>query len=200
MQRRLTWRLSLLALALVFTLSGCGQHQFSGTVIEPPNDAADFTLTDQNGQPFRLSEQRGKVVLMYFGFTNCPDFCPSSMGKLATVQRELGTDAANVQVVFITADPERDTPERLQQYVTAFHPSFLGLRGTDAELEPILKAYGAYAKKVPLANSGLGYTVDHTTVLYAIDKAGKWRLIFPYGTTNADLLKDIRYLAQERVS
>lgn len=177
-------------------LVACGQYQWRGTVIEPPNTAADFTLTDQHGQPFRLSDQTGKVTVLFFGFTSCPDICPTAMADLAAAKRDLGRDGDNVQVALITVDPERDTNERLGAYVTAFDPSFIGLRGSQTELDAVMKAYGASAIRRELPGSALGYTMDHSGFMYVIDRNTKWREVFAHGTAPTDITNDLRYLAR----
>lgn len=178
-------------------LSSCGVYEFQGTVVDRP--APPFTLTAHTGEPFNLHEQRGKVVLLYFGFTSCPDVCPTDLADLAAVRRELGSDADDVQVVLVTVDPERDTAERLQGYVTSFDPSFLGLRGTPAELEEVYKQYGVSAAKRELPESALQYTIDHSAYTYVIDKAGQWRILFQHDAPVETQVEDIRRLAREQV-
>lgn len=183
-------------LTALLLLNGCGSYTFRGTVLEPPNDATDFTLTDQSGQPFRLSEQRGKIVLLYFGFTSCPDVCPMELASLARMRRELGDDAERVRVAMITVDPDRDTQERMRQYVTAFDPTFIGLHGTQAELDPILKAYGVMATRRDIPNSAMEYTMDHSAFVYVIDAEGRWRVLFAQGSKTEDITSDVRYLVR----
>ncbi len=142
---------------------------FRGTVINPPAPAADIDLTDSNGQPFSLSNQRGKVVLMYFGYTNCPDECPLTMAKLEQVVGLLGNQAGHVQVIMVTTDPARDNSAQLKKYVSSFNPTFLGLTGTPQELQKVYNGYG-------VAVEGSGET--HSTYLYVIDARGFLRLTF----------------------
>ncbi|NCC30723.1 MAG: SCO family protein [Chloroflexia bacterium] len=188
----------LLGMVLLM-LAACGPStpQFRGTVLEPAEAAFDFTLIDEQGQPFTLSEQKGQVVVLFFGFTMCPDICPAALADLSVVSRELGADAEAIQVALVSLDPARDTSERLQQYVTAFDPRFKGLRGDEASLAPILKSYGVYSEQRALPNSAMGYTIDHSGFIYAIDKAGNWRLLFAHGTTVEDITADLRLLARE---
>jgi protein SCO1/2 len=193
-------RVLLALLALSLALSACGSYEFRGGVIEPPSDSPDFTLTNQSGQPFQLSEQRGQVVLLFFGFTNCPDVCPTALAEAAAARRQLGTDGEKLTVALITVDPERDTPERLGRYVRAFDPSFVGLSGTRAELEPIYKAYGVAATRRELPESALAYTIDHSAFLYVIDRDGQWRVAFTPGTPIEDMVSDLRHLIQTGVS
>lgn len=185
---------ALLALATsMLGLHACGQVELHGTVLDPPTPAPDFTLVAHTGAPFRLSEQRGKVVLLFFGFTNCPDVCPTALSDIAAVQRKLGSDAEQVQVAFVTLDPERDTPARLAKYMAAFNPRFLGLHGTQAEIAPIIKAYGVTMARRELPNSALKYTIDHSPFIYVIDKTGSWRELLQDGVPIADMANDIRY-------
>lgn len=188
----------LAALALLI-LAGCGGPvQLKGTALDPPQAAPDFTLTDEQGQPFALSAQQGKVVVLFFGFTSCPDICPAELSNLAAATRQLGDDAENVQVALVSLDPERDTSERLSMYVTAFDPSFKGLRGDAAALAPIVKDYGVFYEKRELPGSALGYTIDHSGFVYVIDKAGRWREVLAHGTPVADIAADLQALARER--
>lgn len=188
----------LLALALV-ALAGCGAVELKGTALEPANPAHDFTLTDEQGQPFSLSEQRGKVVVLFFGFTSCPDICPAELSNLAAATRQLGDAARDVQVALVTLDPERDTSERLATYVAAFDPTFKGLRAADkAALDPITAAYGVFYEKRELPGSALGYTIDHSGYVYVIDKAGRWREVIAHGSPVDDIVADLRALARER--
>jgi protein SCO1/2 len=191
----------VMLLLSAIALSSCGEpYRFRGTMIEPPNDAPDFTLSDQHGQPFRLSEQRGKVVVLYFGFTSCPDICPTTLADLAAVRRELGADAEHLQVALITVDPERDTQERLARYMQAFDPTFIGLRPTQAELPVVLKAYGATAIRRELPGSALGYTMDHSGFMYVIDQAGRWREVFAHGSEITDITSDLRQIIRTGAS
>jgi protein SCO1/2 len=137
-------------------------------------------------------------VLLFFGFTSCPDICPAELANLAAVYRELGTAANNLQVALITLDPERDTPERLASYVQAFNPTFTGLYAEQSILAPILKEYGVFAERRDLPGSALGYTIDHSGFVYLIDKSGRWRAIFAHGTPVADIVSDVRFFLRER--
>ncbi|HEU4323997.1 MAG TPA: SCO family protein [Roseiflexaceae bacterium] len=189
-------RLALLLLCAL-VLGGCGNYTFRGGTITPPEPAPDFALTDHNGQPFRLSEHQGKVTLIFFGFTFCPDVCPTALADMRNVRRELGRDAEGVQVLFITVDPERDTPERLKTYVGKFDPTFVGLHGTAEQLAPVFKDYGVLATKRELPGSALKYTMDHSAFTYVIDKAGRWRLLFSHGALVDDMVSDLRHLVRE---
>jgi protein SCO1/2 len=159
-----------------------------------PIPAPDFTLTDQHGQPFRLSDQRGHVVLLFFGYTHCPDVCPTTLATWKRVHEALGPDAERVRFVFITVDPERDTRERLQQHLAVFNPAFIGLTGTADELAAIYQAYGVFHEKAAASGSAAGYLVNHTASVYVIDPDGRWRLQFGFGTPAEDMVHDIREL------
>ena len=185
----------LLVLFCGLILTACSNtYTLHGSPITSPQAAPDITLTDHNGQPFSLTAQQGRVVLIYFGYTSCPDACPTTLGRLAQVRRDLGADAARVQVVMISVDPERDTAQVLKNYVTAFDTTFLGLTGTPEELAPVMKAYGVTAIKRLLPDSALSYSVDHSVYTYVIDPAGRLRETFGIDARAADVTSDVRYL------
>jgi protein SCO1 len=195
-------RLWLFVTSLVFGLAlalGGGwwwlnrNYQFQGVLIDPPARAADFTLTDQNGKPFRLSDQRGKTVLIYFGYTNCPDVCPITMTDYKRIKTGLGSQADKVQFVFITVDPERDTNERLKAYLANFDSSIIGLTADQATLEPVWKAYGVYQQKQD-EGSAAGYLVDHTSRIYVIDPDGNWRINYPFGMETSKIVQDLEHI------
>jgi protein SCO1/2 len=140
----------------------------------------DFALTDHDNQPFQLSSQRGKAVLIFFGFTSCPDACPTTLSKLSAVYKRLGDDASKVRTLYISVDPERDTPERLKEDLAHFRIDALGLTGTKDEIDRVVALYGASYEIVPLPESEAKYTIAHSTTLYALDVAGRTRILFPY--------------------
>lgn len=187
-------RILLLAPLAILLLSACGAPSFRGSVLEPPVAVPDFTLTDQYGQPFRLSDQRGQVVLLFFGYTSCPDVCPTTLGTWRRVHQALGDDADRVRFVFVTVDPERDTTERLGLHVNAFNPDFVGLTGTPAELEAVYDLFGVIHEKDTSSGSALGYLVNHTATTFVVDPDGRWRLRETYGTEVEDFVHDIRQL------
>jgi protein SCO1/2 len=171
-------------------------YKFRGSVIDPPVAAGNFTLKDQNSQAFQLGDQRGKLVLLFFGYTSCPDVCPTTLAQFKQTRVQLGTQADRVRFVFVTVDPERDLPDTLQKYLGAFDPAFVGLGGSEAELEPVWKAYGVYRKIQPGA-SATSYTVDHSSHVYLIDAQGNLRLTYAFGVTADDMAADVRYLLRK---
>ena len=188
-----------IGLGLLLGLLGVGAvalsrpYEIRGSRIDPPVPAADFSLNDAEGQPFRLSEQRGKITLIFFGYTTCPDVCPATLSEMKQVRQRLGADADRVSFVFVTVDPERDTPERMGQYVTTFDPAIRGLTGSEAELEPVWKTFGVYRAKQEV-NSAVGYLVDHTSRVYLVDQQGNLAVTYAFGTPIDDLVLDLRHL------
>ena len=159
---------------------------FRGTVINPPAPAAEIKLTDSNGQPFSLGSQRGRIVLLYFGYTNCPDECPATMAKLKLTMGILGNLSQNVQVLMVTTDPARDNAAQMKKWMTGFYPTFLGLMGTTDQLQQAYNAYG-----VTVEDGG----ETHSTYLYVIDSKGNLRLTFDGPTMDPqDVADDVQTL------
>jgi len=189
----------LLFFVLVTSLTSCASpHQFSGSVLENPVPAYAFEGTNYTGDPFRLSDHHGKVVVIFFGYTFCPDICPLTLANLKQVADKLGDKAQDLAVVFITVDPERDTVERLATYVQAFSPDFYGVRMEGQMYEATKKAYGVFAEKskVDTGNPD-SYFVDHTGGIYIIDRNGDWRELFRHDATVEMLLPDIDYWLEQ---
>ena len=154
----------------------------------------DFSLVDPDGKARTLADFRGKVVVMFFGYTQCPDVCPTTLTEMQQVMTMLGSQSDKVQVLFVTVDPQRDTAEILKQYVPAFDPRFLGLRPTDdAALEKVAKDFKIYYKKVPGTSSG-SYTIDHTAGSYAFDPDGRLRLYIKHAQGPETLAHDLKEL------
>jgi protein SCO1 len=151
----------------------------------------DFHLTDFNGQPRTLSDYRGRVVVMFFGFTRCPNVCPTELFTLAQVMKRLGSKSDRVQVLFITLDPERDTPEVLRSYLAAFDPRFIGLTGTPEQTESAAKSYHVVHFKEAIGND---YTIDHSDATYVIDAQRKHRLVGAVDASAEDFVHDLRLL------
>lgn len=167
--------------------------QFSSIDLTGADYARDFSLSDQNGRLRSIKDFAGQVVVVFFGYTQCPDVCPTSMAELASLKRSLGADSAKLQAIFITVDPERDTPEVLKAYMTNFDPSFLALRPSPEKLPALAAEFKIYYKKVPGATPG-SYTMDHSAGSYIYDPAGRIRLFSRYGNQPEALLSDIRLL------
>jgi protein SCO1 len=167
---------------------------FRGTLYDPALPAPEFELRQNDGGLFRLSEQKGSVVLIFFGYTSCPDVCPITLSELRKVQEQLGENASQIQVVFITVDPERDTPEVIQKYVSIFNPAFIGLSGSIEDLEPVWREYGVYREVEQVETSAAGYLVTHTARTYLIDQDGNLRLSYSFGTAIDDIVHDLMVL------
>ncbi len=186
---------ALLLAALLASASGAGAAAaFRSAVLDPPRPAPDFTLPTPDGGEFRLGGQRGKVVALVFGYTFCPDVCPTTLADLAAAKRRLGDDGRRLVVAFVTVDPERDGPERLRQYTAVFDRSFLGLTGPAEQLARIRQAYGVTATKRVVPGTSAAYLIDHSAFVYVVDADGRLRLMFPFGTSIDDMTHDLRLL------
>ncbi len=186
-------------LLLAAAAAGCDRagslpkSPFTGVDITGSPLGPDFRLTDHNGKPRSLADFRGKAVVLFFGYTQCPDVCPTTLSEMANALRALGPDASRVQVLFVTVDPERDTPELLRNYVPAFNPTFLGLYGDEAATQKVKKDFKIYAEKRP-GRTPRSYTVDHSAQSFAFDPQGRLRLMIPYGTPGDKVASDLRLL------
>ncbi len=192
MERKTLWvGISILAILLTTAavLFITRKQSFHGAVIEPPTPAAEINLTDDNGQPFRLSNFRGKVVPLYFGYTNCPNDCPLTMAHLKRALELLGSRAQDVQVVMVTTDPVRDTPEAMKAFLGKFNPTFLGLPGTPEELAKVWKDYD-----VTVLDNG----ETHSSFTYVIDRNGNIRLTFLPDVLPEDIASDLEILLAEK--
>jgi protein SCO1/2 len=168
-------------------------YTYHGTVLQSPTPADDFTLTGPDGNQVSLGDFRGRAILLYFGYTFCPDVCPTTLTELARAKAELAKDGQKLQVIMVTVDPERDTPEKLNKYVTHFDPSFIGLTGNDDEIAVAATPLGIFYEKQGGSETA-GYLVDHTASVIAFDPDGYLRLIYPFGTPGEDIAEDIRHL------
>ncbi len=203
-QRLVVWTIivALLALSGVAAWSlingrlPFGPPNFNGLVIQSPNQAPDFTLTAHTGERMSLSDWRGKVVLLYYGYTFCPDVCPTTMNELKKMNAALGRRADDVQVVLVSLDPDRDTPAVLREYLSHFDPSFVGLTGTDEELLAATTPFGIYYNRHE-GTAATGYLVDHTASVSVIDKEGYLRIVYPFDTKGQDMAEDVRYLVRD---
>ncbi len=192
-------RLVLLRIPVVFGFAAiaaaCTKAKFEYTDITGVEIGGDFQLTDHNGHPRSLSDFRGKVVAVFFGFTHCPDVCPTTLAELAQTVKRLGARGDEVQILFITVDPARDTQKVLAQYVTAFDPRFLGLYGDPATTAKAAAAYKVFFAPQPPNASG-NYTVDHSAAIFVIDRRGRPRLYIGGGRTVSGMVHDIKLLLQ----
>jgi protein SCO1/2 len=185
----------ILAVVLaVAALAGCAQpYTFKGTEFVGDRAAPDFSLTGAGGQPVSLSDFRDKVVVLYFGYTFCPDVCPTTLTDMKQVMQLLGKKADDVQFIMVSVDPERDTPEKLAEYVTYFDPRFIGVTGTPEEVLAAATPYGVIFEKHE-GTAATGYLVDHTATLNIIDKDGRLRLLFPFDAEPKDIADDLKQL------
>ena len=192
-------RALLAMLVLMLSLAACDKApptpkvSFTNTDITGLDYAQGFALTDHTGKPRTLADFKGKVVLVFFGFTHCPDVCPTTLAEMAGVMKQLGNDAERLQLLFITLDPERDTPALLAGYVPAFDPNFLGLSGDRAATDKVIKDFKLFAQKVP-SKDGKSYTIDHTAGSYVFDAQGRIRLFVRHGQGGEPVLHDIKTL------
>ena len=189
---------SALLVSSTALFSACAEKkaEFKGVDITGAEYARDLPLTDHNGQPRHLKDFAGKVVVVFFGFTQCPDVCPTSMQELAEVKRTLGADGERLQGIFVTVDPERDTAEVLKAYMANFDPTFLALRGNAQELAAVAKDFKIYYKKVD-GKTPTSYTMDHSAGSYVYDTAGRLRVYHRYGSGAAALAADVATLLKE---
>jgi protein SCO1/2 len=192
----ITWRSSVLLLAAL--LAGCGSPdapKFRSTDITGADFGKALELTGHDGKPRTLADFRGKAVVLFFGFTHCPDICPTTLADAASAIKKLGKDAERVQVLMVTVDPERDTPEVLAKYVPAFDPSFLGLYGDAAATQRAAKEFKIFYEK---RKAGDSYSVDHSGQSYVIDPQGRLRLFVRHDRIAQDLADDLRALLREK--
>jgi len=192
------WSITTCSLALLGSLAfaaGCDSGpKFKSTDITGADYGKAIDLTDHNGKPRHLEDFRGKAVVVFFGFTHCPDVCPATLAEMAQVVKQLGADGERVQLLFVTVDPERDTREALARYVTAFDPRFLGLYGDLDATRRVAKDFKIYFEK---RKTGDTYSVDHSAQSYVIDPQGRLRLLVRHERISADLPDDLKVLLSE---
>lgn len=187
-----------LALTAACIVGGChsGQPSFQSTDITGADFGKAFALTDHNGKPRTLEDFRGQIVVMFFGFTHCPDVCPTTLAELAVAVKKLGPSGEKVQVLLVTVDPERDTPELLAKYVTAFNPKFLALRGNADETARVAKEFKVIFQKVAGPRPE-NYSMDHSAGSYIFDRQGRLRLYVGYGRGADVFAHDIDLLLKQ---
>lgn len=202
----MTKRRLLLALPAALALAACDKLGLGGGSAKPgfkgidltgAEYARDFQLVDQHGQTRTLGDFRGKVLVVFFGYTQCPDVCPTTLAELAQVKQSLGPDGEQVQGIFITVDPERDTPDLLKAYLANFDPSFVALRGTAEQIQAAAKEFKVFYQKVPGKTEG-SYTMDHTAASYLFDRQGRVRVFSRYGSGAQALAEDLKLLIAEK--
>lgn len=186
--------LTTLLLSLVAAAAIAAPNSFKSGVFDPPRQAPNFSLQGTDGHPLTLNQYHGKVVLLAFGYSSCTAVCPVTLHTFALAVRKLGPAAAGVQVVYVTVDPERDTPAHLKQFLTNFDPTFIGGTGTVAQLEQVRKDYGVSAKKIPYEKT---YVYDHSSFTYLLDRNGRIRALMPYGHSADDFVNDLNILLRE---
>lgn len=203
MKPRLPRRACLLAILSTVLLGACSDKPadgsasgFSGIDITGADYADGFSLTDHNGQPRTLADFKGKLVVVFFGYTQCPDVCPTSLGELAQAKQLLGPDGDKLQGLFISVDPERDTPEIMKQYMASFDPGFLALYAAPDALPALAKRFKIYYKKVE-GKTPTSYTMDHSAGSYVYDTQGRVRLYHRYGSGAPALAGDLKKLLAE---
>jgi protein SCO1/2 len=182
------------AFLLLAAACGGGGPTFKSTDITGVEYGRELALRDHNGKPRTLEDFRGKAVVLFFGFTHCPDVCPTTLAEVAQALKALDTDVERVQVLLVTVDPERDTADALRTYVTAFDPRFLGLRGDPAQTQAVAKEFKIYYEK---RKAGESYTVDHSGQLYVLDTKGRLRLLVRPERIGSDLPADLKTLLKE---
>lgn len=198
MSKKILWvgilSLAVIAMTILLFMLFAKPPGFKGTSYnEPYPTAPQIELTKPNGETFRLSDQKGKIVLLFFGYTSCPDVCPTTLAELKQVMDGMENKAERVQVVFVSVDPERDTSEKIQQYVEHFDPAFVGLSGSKDELKTIWDNYGVFREEVE-SDSALGYIVNHTARTYLVDADGNLRLSYGFQTPVEDIVSDLNTL------
>lgn len=188
-----------LVLSLAFVVVGvtgfllAKPYNYHGTLIGTPQLAPEITLSDQHSQQFELRAQKGNIVLLFFGYTNCPDVCPATLANFKQLSDRLGPQAKDVRFVFVTVDPQRDTAQKMQEFLAKFNPDFIGLVGSAQDLAPVWKSYGVFVQAQPVAGSD-NYLEAHSDLIYLIDREGQLRLTYSNDAPVEDLLQDVQYL------
>jgi protein SCO1/2 len=181
-------------LCFAVAASATDEARLKAGVFDPPRPAPDFSLSGSRDAELKLSSYRGKVIVLGFGFTSCPDVCPTTLAVLAQARRHLGAQGTDLQVIYITVDPERDDAARLRKYLATFDPTFIGGTGTAEQLTAVRRNYGIAASK---RGTGSSYSVAHSSFTYLIDRNGNLRALMPYGHTAEDYAHDVRLLQKQ---
>lgn len=183
----------LLLIVLLLLLAGCQPYQYHGLLLDSPVPASDVTLTSHTGEPVSLSDFRGGLTALYFGYTFCPDVCPTTLSTLNQALELMGDKADEVQVVMISVDPERDSPEVLASYLSNFNPDFVGLTGTPEQIASAATPFGVFFEKHE-GSAATGYLVDHTASVMVLDREGRLRLVLPFETPAEEIAADLKQL------
>lgn len=187
----------VLVVGLVFGVFLSQPYTIRGSIIDPPIPAADFVLDSSQGGEFQLSEHRGKFVMIFFGYTFCPDVCPTTLFEMKQVKQGLKENADWLEFVFITVDPERDTADQLGRYLSSFDDNFYGLSGTEEKLSKVWEDYGVY-REIQETDSAIGYLVDHTSRLYLINPEGELMMTYLYDMSVDDIVADLQHLIRKQ--
>ena len=194
LKRKSVSRLFLILIPFLFSVSAvrAETEALKSGVFDPPRLAPDFILQSSNGGEFKLNQTRGKLVVLGFGFTHCTEVCPITLANLAQARKKLGALADDVQVVYVTVDPDNDSPARLHEYLNVFDPTFIGVTGTDAQLSTVRQEYGIITAKATGKNGEA--QVHHSSYIYLIDRSGYLRALVPFGKSPDDIVHDIKIL------
>jgi len=185
----------LIAIVGILVLAGCERYEPHGTLLDPPMSTADFALVGEDG-PVAKSDLEGQIVVMFFGFTACPDVCPDTMARLGRAMKTLDLAIADqIQVVLVSVDPERDSPAEIGRYARVFDDRFLGLSGSSEQIATVAAGYGIYFQAVPYEDQP-GYTVDHTAATLVLNRQGETVLIWPFGTDAEEMASDLEYVVR----
>ena len=182
---------ALVCLLMLAGTAGAADVRLKSGAFEPPRMAPELSLAGSNGKELKLESYRGKVVVLGFGYTSCPEVCPTTLSRLAKVRKSLGDSGRDLQVVYVTVDPERDNAKRMREFLTSFDPSFVGGTGTAAQLSKVYRDYGVTAVKHP------GGGVEHSSFVYLIDRQGKLRAMVPFGEKPEDVAHDAALLLKQ---
>lgn len=197
--QRTIWMGVIMVLAgilLVWGVAFARPYQLNGSELENV-PAPAIVLERDNGTTYQLTDSLGRITLLFFGYTYCPDVCPATLADMKRVKAEIGQAADQVDFVFITVDPQRDTPQRAQSYVNGFDSAFIGLSGSEEDLEPVWAGYWIY-RMIQEGQTAAGYLVDHSARVYLVDKSGNLRVTYAFGTPAEEIAADVRYLLREK--
>ncbi len=190
--------LGFLLAVIVLLTTACSPYSYHGTLVDPPKAIDDFTAQTSDGSLFRLSNVEADVVVLFFGYTHCPDICPTTLYELREAREALGDQAEDVQFIFVTVDPARDAPERMREYLQNVDGAFVGLYEPDADrLAELAEQFGVYYELVGADESSQDYMVNHTSAVMAVDRSG-WRIVWPYGTPGKNIASDLRELLKDQ--